>query len=433
MSSAPNSSTTAPAVIQPLSLGKNFAFTLPANFLYAVCQWGILVVLAKVGTTELVGMFVLAMTLTSPVFVCASLKLREIQATDTTGRFRFADFLGLRLLSTLLALAVAAGIGWGIGYRDATFWAVLLVAVAKSVESISDVIHGLLQQHERMDRVARSRAAHGLATLIGVGGGALVTGDVVGATAGLLLARLLALVACDLPLACWIVGSDGLERLWPNFAFQRLRRLAWLGLPLAGTTLLTSLESSIPHYFVAGHLGMAELGVFGAVAALITAGGIFTRAMNQVASPRLASLFHAGDMSGFRRLLGGILASYLVLGLVGLAVVPLLGRWLLVTLFRDEFAVHTDLLLVVMIAAAVAYQSGALTTAMIAIRVIHRQLPLRLVTASASLLACIVLVPRWGLLGAGLALVVAKVPFVLASLVILLKTTRVVPAGQGAA
>ncbi len=407
-----------------MSLGKNFAFTLPANLLYAVCQWGILVVLAKVGTTELVGMFVLAMTLTSPVFVCASLKLREIQATDTTGRFRFADFLGLRLLSTLLALAVAAGIGWGIGYRDATFWAVLLVAIAKSVESISDVIHGLLQQHERMDRVARSRAAHGLATLIGVGSGALVTGDVVGATAGLLLARLLALVACDLPLACWIVGSDGLERLWPSFSFQRLRRLAWLGLPLAGTTLLTSLESNIPHYFVAGHLGMAELGVFGAVAALITAGGIFTRAMNQVASPRLATLYHAEDLTGFRRLLFRILGAYLLLGIAGVAIVPLLGRWLLTVLFRAEYAVHINLFLLVMCAAAVAYLAGALTSAMIAIRVIGRQLPLRVVTATTSLLACALLVPSLGMQGAALALVVAKVPFVLVSLAIVIRMTR---------
>ncbi|MBQ18770.1 MAG: polysaccharide biosynthesis protein [Planctomycetaceae bacterium] len=427
MSSAsefPSSTAPGRSIVRPLSLRQNFAWTLPANLAYAVCQWGILVVLAKVGSRELVGLFVLAMALTSPIFVSASLKLREIQATDQTGQFRFGDYLGLRLLSTVLALLVVAGIGWSIGHRRAAFLAVLLVAVAKGIESISDVIYGLLQQHERMDRVAHSRAAHGVATLLGVGGGAVLTGDVIGATAGLLLARLLVLVACDLPLACWVVGPGRLGHLRPNFSWRRLSRLFLLGLPLAGTTLLTSLEINIPYYFVTTNLGIAELGVFGAIAALITAGGIFTRATNQVASPRLAALYHDGDLAGFRRLLGRILGAYLVLGIAGVAMVPLLGRWLLTILFQAEYAAYTDLLLVVMCAAAVAYQAGALTTALIAIRVIHRQFPLRVITATTSLVACAMLVPVYGIRGAALALVIAKLPFVFASLVIVFRATR---------
>ena len=95
MSSASSSQATVPPVIAPLSLGKNLAVTFPANLLYSACQWGILVVLTKVGSKELVGLFVLALALTAPVFVCASLKLREIQATDLTGQFRFGDYLGL--------------------------------------------------------------------------------------------------------------------------------------------------------------------------------------------------------------------------------------------------------------------------------------------------------------------------------------------------
>ena len=40
---------------------------------------------------------------------------------------------------------------------------------------------------------------------------------------------------------------------------------------------------------------------------------------------------------------------------------------------------------------------------MIAIRVIHRQLPLRMFTATPSLVACVVLVPVYGIRGAALA------------------------------
>jgi len=405
-------------------LRENFAWTLPANLTYAACQWGILVVLAQVGSTGLVGLYVLGLSITAPIFVCASLQLRAIQATDTNAQFSFGDYLGLRLVATVVALVLSGGIAWGLGHRDAVFWTVMLLALAKSFESISDVIYGLLQQRERMDRVACSKALHGPALLLGVGGGAVATGDIVGAATGLVAARLLVLVACDMPLAAWIAGARTSQALRPRWQPSMLKGLAALGLPLAVVTLLISLETNIPRYFVIHQFGVTRLGLFGAIAALITFGGIFTRAMNQVCSPRLAKMFHAGDFGGFRRLLGGILAAYLVLGLLGLAMVPLMGRWLLGTLFGADFSEHINLLLVVMLAAAVAYQSGALTTSMIAIRAIGSQLPLRLMTVATSLIGCMFLMPRYGLLGAGMALVMAKLPFVIASLVIVLRATR---------
>jgi O-antigen/teichoic acid export membrane protein len=428
MSSASELSSPIPPVtplaraIRPLSLRENFAWTLPANMAYAACQWGLLVVLAKVGSTGLVGLYVLAMSVTVPIFVCASLQLRAIQATDTVGDFAFGDYLGLRLIATSVALVLACGIAWALGHRDEAYWAVMLLALAKSFESISDVIYGLLQQRERMDRVACSKVLHGGALLAGVGGGAIVTGNIVGAVAGLVAARLLVLVACDVPLAIWIAGSS--RALRPRWRMSMLRGLVALGLPLAVVTLLISLETNIPRYFVTHQFGLADLGLFGAITALITAGGMFTKAMNQVAAPRLAATFHSGDFSGFRRLLGRILAACLALGLIGLAMVPLIGWWLLGMLFGADFSGHVDLLMMVMLAAAVAYLSGALTTAMISIRAIGSQLPLRLVTVATSLIGCLWLVPRFGLLGAAMALVVAKVPFVIASLVIVLRATR---------
>ncbi len=416
--------TSATPAIRRLSLRENFAWTLPANLTYAACQWGILLVLARIGSTGLVGLYVLGLSITAPVFVCASFQLRAIQATDTHGDFSFGDYLGLRLVATSVALVLAGGIAWGIGHRDSALWAVMLLALAKSFESISDVIYGLLQQNERMDRVARSKAFHGVALLVGVCSGAMATGEIVGAMGGLVAARLLVLLACDLPSARWIAGSESGEALRPRWQSSRLRGLIVLGLPLAVVTLLISLETNIPQYFVTHQLGVTELGVFGAIAALITAGGMFTRAMNQVASPRLAAMFHADDFSGFRRLLGKILGMYLVLGLLGLAMVPLMGSWLLGTLFGSDFRLHVDLLLVVMLAASVAYLSGALTSAMIAIRAIRSQLPLRLMTAATSLVGCLLLMPDFGLLGAGVALVLAKIPFVVASLVIVFRATR---------
>src|SRR5687767_8033419 len=64
------------------SLRRNFSWTLAGNVIYAACQWGILVVLAKLLAPESVGQFVLGVAVASPVFFLANLQLGSIQATD---------------------------------------------------------------------------------------------------------------------------------------------------------------------------------------------------------------------------------------------------------------------------------------------------------------------------------------------------------------
>jgi hypothetical protein len=59
------------SINKPLSLTRNFSWTLVGTGLYAVCQWGMLVVLAKLCSTTMVGQFALAMAITAPMVVTA--------------------------------------------------------------------------------------------------------------------------------------------------------------------------------------------------------------------------------------------------------------------------------------------------------------------------------------------------------------------------
>ncbi len=47
--------------LSPLSLRANFSWTFVGNVVYAGSQWGMLVVLAKLGTPEMVGQFSLGL------------------------------------------------------------------------------------------------------------------------------------------------------------------------------------------------------------------------------------------------------------------------------------------------------------------------------------------------------------------------------------
>src|SRR5208283_4635069 len=141
------------------------------------CNWGILMVLAKLGSPEWVGQFALGLALTAPVIMLTNLQLRVIQATDARREYRFGHYLALRLVTTALSLFVIAGIA--CGYRLGTALVILAVGLAKAFASLSDVVYGLLQAHERMDRIALSMMIKGQLSLAALGATVFFTGSIV--------------------------------------------------------------------------------------------------------------------------------------------------------------------------------------------------------------------------------------------------------------
>src|SRR5262245_17210531 len=53
--------------LQPLSLRRNFSWSFAGNAVYAGCQWGMLMVMAKLGSPEVVGQFALGLAVTGPI------------------------------------------------------------------------------------------------------------------------------------------------------------------------------------------------------------------------------------------------------------------------------------------------------------------------------------------------------------------------------
>ena len=56
-----------------VKLRVNVLWSLGGTVVYSLCQLGILVVLAKLGTHEMIGQFALGLAIASPVMICAGL------------------------------------------------------------------------------------------------------------------------------------------------------------------------------------------------------------------------------------------------------------------------------------------------------------------------------------------------------------------------
>ena len=397
-----------------LSLRVNFTWTFAGNITYAATQWGMLVVLAKLGTPEMVGQFALGLAITAPIIMFTNLSLRAVQSTDAKDLHQFGDYFALRIITTIGAILATIVVVWIVGYVGEAGWIILAIAIAKAVESLSDVFYGFFQKHEQMDYIARSMIIKGMLSLVALAIGVYVSGSVFGGVLGLIIVWTLVFVLYDIRNGRRLMGTiatgdllSQVAKLRPNFDLQMMRRLAWLALPLGLAATMVSLRTTIPRYFIERHGGQYELGIFAVMAYFMVAGTTIANALGQATSPRLAQHYAAVRVSNFRNLLIGLILFGILLGVGGLLVVYLAGPFILTLLYQPEYAAHSDVLVWLAFGTALSYVATFLGFGMTATRNFRIQPVIIGTTTLLTLILSMLLIPNYGMVGAAWALAIA--------------------------
>lgn len=409
-----------------LSLQRNFSWMLVGNVFYAICHWAMLVVIAKTGNPEMVGRFVLGLAISAPVIMFSNLNLRLVLATDPREKYSFFSYLALRLITAPAAALVVAGIALFAGYPGETALVVIFVGIAKAFEATSEIYYGLFQMHERLDRVSKSLILKGILSLLLLGAGVYFTKNILWGAVGLAVATALTLTTYDLGSARFVMrlkmgGNEHAVRtaLTPRWNGPLLWKLALLTLPLGVMVLLQSLNANIPRFFIQSHLGEHALGIFGALAYVIVAGTVVVRAFGQSVSPIMARLYAEGKIGRFSRFVGLLVLFGAVIGLGGVGVSAIAGRWILRIIYTPEYSNYGALFTNIMFAALFLYIALFLDYGATIVRNFRAQMALSIIYSSVTLILCLWLIPRAGLHGASSALLGGAVTKVVGNLVVL--------------
>jgi O-antigen/teichoic acid export membrane protein len=393
--------------VERLSLKANVCWTIVGNTGVALSQWGVLVAIARSGDIVAVGHFALALALTAPVFIAAGMQLRTIQATDVERRYPFGEFLGQRICAAMAALLIATLLAFQ--YERVIWWPIVLMAGAKALESISDIVSGVFQSFERMDMVARSTLLRGWLSLAAVVVCLPFTRELTVLIGALLLARAIVLVAYDLR-RC----RDFVSTLKPRFNLRRIAVLTKVAAPLGFVSMMTSMNVNIPRYQIEKSLGPAELGVFSALSYMLVLAQLIASAVGQSATPRLAATLTRGDTRGFA-ILSGKLALLLSAG--GAAVIAgayFAGPTLLTLFYGPTYAAYANVFTMLAIATAVSLPASIVSYCTLATQAFAVQVPIAIATVLVTYGASVWLIQSSGLVGASSVLIVtASVQLVL--------------------
>src|SRR5580698_3381745 len=230
---------------KPNSMRGNFAWMTAGNAVNAACQWGMVSVLARLGSPELVGQYALGVAVSTPILMLAQLNLRTVLATDVAGEHHFLDYRDVRVLSLLLALLgiVAAGC---LEHSAQDRMAVVLVALAQSVDWVADIYIGLFQRQERMKRIAITLSLHGILSLLALGVIVALTGSLSFGLFGVLIARLVALFGYDATIATrGCIAPRSLGDAGFRSRSQKYWRIVKTASPLGVVLMISSLAGNV--------------------------------------------------------------------------------------------------------------------------------------------------------------------------------------------
>ena len=402
-------------VAQPAIQG-SFAWALAGNLAVGLVQFGMLSLLAKLCSTAVVGQFALSLAIINPILALCGLQVRSILASDAAHEHPWATYLGLRVLTNVVAL---------LGILLVTVWScdldavpvVLALTIWKLGSATSEVLYGRLQQHERMDCVSKSQILGGTLQCLVLAAGVYLTRDLVFGGCLLAITSWFMLVFYDWPATRRLPGlrsGQPTDMHWRTRGqLRRIGRLAWTTLPLGLMVMVGSLTASLPRYFVGHFLDLAAVGVLAALICPTTVGQQVMLALSQVTLPRFAYHLRQCQPVAFRRLLAQVIGWNAVSALTTFAICAVGGRFILSQLYTAEYARHYDCFLWLGATSAVNCL-GALGGVLTAARWYRCQLAIAVLTFAATVVSCAVLIPLQGIRGATVALLIVAVVRLLA-------------------
>jgi O-antigen/teichoic acid export membrane protein len=356
--------------------------------------------LAKLGSVAVVGQFALGLAITAPVFMLTNLQLRGVQATDARSEYEFGHYFTLRLVASLCGFVIVAWIVLASGYERTTTAVVMLVAAAKAIESVSDVVAGLLQKHERLDQVAVGLILKGVISVSAFTTAYRLSHRLTLAVLALSCSWAAVALCYDLRLALRLEGS---VRRFFSADHRTIARLVMLSAPLGFVLGVSSLGANIPRYAVARYLGQSELGIFASLAYTVLAITFVVNALGQSVVVRLSQLYAAGNYHGFTSFLRRLVLAVTAIGVIAVVCALALGRPLLVLLYRPEYGDRVGVLVVIVVATTISAVTSFLGCGLTAARAFTPQLPTCITGLITVTILAAFLTPKWGLSGAAMA------------------------------
>lgn len=384
-----------------LSLKQNMFWNSFGSLAYLGCQWLITVLVVRLTNGyDVAGTLSLAMSVYNTFSSLAIYRMYTYQVSDVNHENSVGEYFAFRMLTCFIALICI------VVYSIATcepsaLTAIIAYAIYKFVSLLIDVLHGLDQQHRRMDLIGKSLTMQGIVSLLIFCFVQLLNGDLV-VTLALMTAGVLAIgLLFDLP------RSTQFEQLEIRISRQKAWHLLRYCFPIVVAAVACGAAPSLPRQILSSIEGTTALGIYASVAAPVT---IIQMGASYIYNPLLGYFSEAYAKKDMHRLSSLLMKASLgiaALGIFSAIALEFLGEPLLTLMYGDTIAPYTYLLLPAIACSMITAYVWFLNDVLVALRRFNGSFIGNVCAAVLSVPAAFILIPLFGMNGVSYANIAA--------------------------
>jgi O-antigen/teichoic acid export membrane protein len=382
------------------SLAPAAAANLIAAGLYGAAQWSLFPLTAHYTSAAALGNLAVSIAITTPAFLVCMLYLRVVYVSDVRRVYSARSYVALRIGGLLLALLGSLAVGWSLAGDEALVVIVVVLAMFRFAEGLSDLLYGVWQSSERLVWVAVATSVRGIIAAV-VFGAALA----LGATLTTAIAAMAGVSWCCFGAELWVAQrtGTGFGSLRATGTATQAWSLLRHAFPLGLAGGLLALGPNVPRLLLFRMTGSEEAGQFAAIQQLPLAGGMVLAAVGSAAAPRLARYFEF-DRRSYRALsvrlamVGGVTGLAMCLGALTL------GRSVLTRLFGPSYAELSTTLVWLCVGSLPSFVASGIGFALTAARTFRQQIVVHGTALAVITGVGVWAISRLGILGAVIAL-----------------------------
>lgn len=320
-----------------LSIKSNMLWNSFGSLTNLFCQWLLTVLVVRLSSGfDAAGILAIAMSVANIFAPIAQYRMRSYQVSDTNKETSAGEYIAFRIITILIAFTVSFAYML-IASEPVSYLATLVYLLYKSVESFIDVLHGVDQQHLRMDFCGRSMALRGVLSLIAF--------SLVLAIANNLELAIFAMFLSVLPAIVldWR-NAEQFDSLTPHITVKKTIYLLKSCFPGAVGTSICSAVTSIARQTLSNISGATMLGIYASVCTPVV---IVQAGSSYIYSPLLgvfAKHLNQGNKSRFNNLLAKVTLAMIGLLIAGLIAFRFFGSWFLLAVFGEQIASYDYLM-----------------------------------------------------------------------------------------
>ena len=323
--------------MKSLSLKRNMLWNSLGSLFYLGCQWLTTVLVVRLSSGfNAAGALSLAMSIANVFQPLAQYSIRSYQVSDveretTAGEyvaFRFVTLTGAFVICTIYAALTG---GFSI------IWIIILYLIYRGGEFFIDVLHGVDQQHLRMDYCGKSMIMRGALSLTAFCIGLSLSNSLEVAILLMILATF-PVIAYD-----WRRASS-LDSLRPTLTLRKCLSLLKMCLPAVIGTACCTAVITVARQTLGIIEGQSVLGLYASVCTPVV---VVQSCVRYIYAPLLgvfAGYLNRRDSRGYLKLFYKVLFAFVGIGLGGVLVFKLIGPLFLSVVFGSEVASASYLL-----------------------------------------------------------------------------------------